>query len=48
MRADRSNQVPGADVEGRNAFNPRFRGEIQTSLESMAVTPRAAEEDVIR
>lgn len=48
MKADRSNQVPGAEVEGRNVFNPRFGDEIQTSLESMAVTHRAAEEVLTR
>ena len=48
MKADRSNQVPGAEEEGRKAFNPRLRGEIQTSLERMAVTHSAAEEVLIR
>lgn len=48
MKVDRSKQVHGAEVEGKKAFNPRFRGEIQTSLESMAVTHRAAEEVLIR
>lgn len=48
MKVDRSNQVPGAEVEGREAFNSRFRGEIQTSLESMAVNHRAAEGVLIR
>lgn len=48
MKVDRSNQVPGAEVEGRKAFNPRLRGEIQTFLESMTVTHRVAEEVLIR
>lgn len=48
MKADRSNQVPGAEVEGRKDFNPRFKGEIQTSLESTAMTHRAAEEVLTR
>lgn len=40
MKAGRNNQVPGAKAEGGRALHPRFGGEIQLSLEGMAMTHR--------